>query len=166
MDGLKTGYTETAGYCLTATAKKNGIRFIAVVMGETDSKIRNAEVTSMLDYGFAQYKVTELLNTDTVVSKAEIEKGHIKTIDVVPIENVSIVTRKSEKIGTITYDLHLDTLKAPIQTGQKIGTLDILENGKRLQTVNVTVKESVKKAKFTDLYVRYFGDILNGTIQW
>ena len=166
VDGLKTGYTATAGYCLTATAKKNGMRLIAVVMGEADSKVRNAEVTSMLDFGFAQYKVNELLNTDTIISKTEIEKGKLKEIELVPSEKVTIVTRKTDKIGKITYDLHLDSVKAPIEVGEKVGTLDVLEDGKLLQTIDVTVKENVKKANFIDLYLRYFGDILSGAIQF
>lgn len=166
VDGLKTGFTETAGYCLTATAKKNGMRLIAVVMGEADSKVRNAEVTSMLDYGFAQYKVNELINTDTIITKAEIEKGKRKQVELVPIQNVTVVTRKTEKIGNITYDLHLDAVKAPIQKGEKVGTLDILENGNIIQKIDVTVRENVKKASFIDLYLRYFGDMLGGAIQF
>lgn len=166
VDGLKTGFTETAGYCLTATAKKNGMRLIAVVMGEADSKVRNAEVTSMLDYGFAQYKVNELINTETIITKAEIEKGKLKQVELVPIQNVIVVTRKTEKIGNITYDLHLDAVKAPIQKGEKVGTLDVLENGDLIQQIDVTVKEDVKKANFLDLYLRYFGDMLGGAIQF
>lgn len=166
VDGLKTGFTETAGYCLTATAKKNGMRLIAVVMGEADSKVRNAEVTSMLDYGFAQYKVNELINTETIITKTEIEKGKLKEVELVPIQNVTVVTRKTEKIGNITYDLHLDAVKAPIQRGEKVGTLDVLENGNIIQQIDVTVKEDVKKANFLDLYLRYFGDMLGGAIQF
>lgn len=166
VDGLKTGFTDTAGYCLTATAKKNGMRLIAVVMGEADSKVRNAEVTSMLDYGFAQYKVIELLNKSTIISKIEIEKGKTKEVELVPLENATIVTRKTEQIGNITYDLHMDSVKAPIQAGTKVGTLDILENGNKISQIDVTVKENIKKANFFDLFLRYFGDMLGGAIQF
>lgn len=166
VDGLKTGFTDTAGYCLTATAKKNGMRLIAVVMGEADSKVRNAEVTSMLDYGFAQYKVNELLNKDTIISKVEIEKGKSKQVELVPLREAIIVTKKTETIGKITYDLHLNSVKAPIQIGDKVGTLDILENDNKIGQVDVTVKENVKKASFADLFLRYFGDMLSGAIQF
>ena len=165
VDGLKTGYTDTAGYCLTATAKKNGMRLIAVAMGEADGKVRNAEVTSMLDYGFAQYKVNELLNTDTVISKVEIEKGKEKQVELVPLRNATVVTRKTETLGKITYDLHLNAVKAPVKVGDKVGILDILENGNKIDQIDVTVKENVKKANFVDLFLRYFGDMLGGTIQ-
>lgn len=166
VDGLKTGFTETAGYCLTATAQKNGMRLIAVVMGEADSKVRNSEVSAMLDYGFAQYKVSELLNKETIISKIEIEKGKAKEIEIVPIENVTRVGKKTEKIGKITYNLHIDSVKAPIQVGDKVGTLDVLEDGKVIQKIGVTVKKEVKKANFIDLFLRYLGDMLSGAIQF
>ncbi len=165
VDGLKTGYTDTAGYCLTATAKKNGMRLIAVAMGEADGKVRNAEVTSMLDYGFAQYKVNEILNTSTIISKVEIEKGKEKQVELVPLQNATVVTRKTETLGKITYDLHLNAVKAPVKVGDKVGTLDILENGNKIDQIDVTVKENVKKANFFDLFLRYFGDMLSGAIQ-
>lgn len=166
VDGLKTGYTDTAGYCLTATAKKNGMRLIAVAMGEADAKVRNAEVTSMLDYGFAQYKVNELLNPNTVISKVEIEKGKKKQVEIIPLQNATVVTRKTETIGKITYDLHLDEVKAPVKVGEKVGILDILENGNKIGQIEVTVKEEVKKANFLDLYLRYLGDMIGGAIQF
>ncbi len=166
VDGLKTGYTDTAGYCLTATAKKNGMRLIAVAMGEADAKVRNAEVTSMLDYGFAQYKVNELLNPNTVISKVEIEKGKKKQVEIIPLQNATVVTRKTETIGKITYDLHLDEVKAPVKVGEKVGILDILENGNKIGQIEVTVKEEVKKANFLDLYLRYLGDMTGGAIQF
>ena len=166
VDGLKTGFTDTAGYCLTATAKKNGMRLIAVVMGEADSKVRNAEVTSMLDYGFAQYKVNEILNTNTIISKVEIEKGKEKEIELVPIKSATVVTKKTETLGKITYDLHLDSVKAPVKIGDKVGTLDILENGSKIDQIDVTVKEDVKKANFLDLFLRYLGDMMGGAIQF
>ena len=73
VDGLKTGYTASAGYCLTATAFKNNSRFIAVVMGETDSKTRNQEISEMLDYAFAQYEVETMLKRDSVLGLKEVE---------------------------------------------------------------------------------------------
>ena len=166
MDGLKTGFTDTAGYCLTATAQKNGMRLIAVVMGEADSKVRNAEVTSMLDYGFAQYKVNEILNTSTIISKVEIVKAKSKQVELIPVKNAVIVTRKTETIGKISYNLHLDSVKAPVKIGDKVGTLDIYENGSKIGEIDVTVKEEVKKANFADLFLRYFGDMLGGAIQF
>ena len=69
VDGLKTGSTNNAGYCLTATAKRNNMRVIAVVMGEPDSKTRNSEVTEMLDYAFAQYEIEQLLSKNSIIGQ-------------------------------------------------------------------------------------------------
>ena len=104
VDGLKTGYTKDAGYCLTATAKKDGMRIIAVVMGEPDSKTRNKEVSEMLDYSFAQYKVEDLLKNKESLGKYEITKAKQKYIEVVPKENATVLKKKSEKTGNATYE--------------------------------------------------------------
>lgn len=164
VDGLKTGYTETAGYCLTATAKKNNMRLIAVAMGEPDSSTRNSEITSMLDYGFAQYMATELLSKKTTIAKIEIEKGKEKYVEVVPKNSVSLITKKTVKRGNISYNLKLDNVKAPLNKGDVVGHLEILEDGKVIDEVDVTVKNDVKKANFLELYWRYLQDIVNGEI--
>ncbi len=82
VDGLKTGYTEEAGYCLTATAKRDNLRVIAVVMGEESSKTRNQEVTEMLDYAFAQYKVTQVLTKNSDIGSINISKAKKKKIEI------------------------------------------------------------------------------------
>ena len=69
VDGLKTGFTDTAGYCLTATMKKDDMRVIATVMGESDATIRNNEVAGMLDYAFSMYKLDKVLSKDSIVKK-------------------------------------------------------------------------------------------------
>lgn len=159
VDGLKTGYTEDAGYCLTATAKKNGMRVIAVVMGEPDSKLRNKEVSEMLDYAFAQYEIHNLLGDKKVVGKYEIDKAKKKYVDIIPNGEVTILKKKGEKLNNVKYDVILDKLKAPIKSGDSVGTLEIKENNKLLRSVDLTVKESIKKANLFELYIRYIKDI-------
>lgn len=164
VDGLKTGYTSEAGYCLTATAKKNSMRLISVAMGEPDSKTRNAETTSMLDYGFAQYKVTSLINKNKVIAKVEVDKGKQKYAEIVPKSEVTIMSKKTNKIGKITYKLETKNIKAPVNKNQKVGTLQILENGKEINKVDVVVKSKISKANIGELYLRYLSDIVNGQI--
>jgi len=164
VDGLKTGYTKDAGYCLTATAKKDGMRIIAVVMGEPDSKTRNKEVSEMLDYSFAQYKVEDLLKNKESLGKYEITKAKQKYIEVVPKENATVLKKKSEKTGNATYEIKLNNLNAPIQKGEVVGKLNIKENGKHIRTIDLTIKQDVKKANIGELYLRYIKDILTGDI--
>ena len=164
VDGLKTGYTKDAGYCLTATAKKDGMRIIAVVMGEPDSKTRNKEVSEMLDYSFAQYKVEDLLKNKESLGKYEVTKAKQKYVTIIPKENATILKKKSEKLGNTTYEVKLKDLKAPIKKGEVVGKLNIKENGKAIRTIDLTVKNNIKKATIPELYLRYLKDIFTGEI--
>ena len=164
VDGLKTGYTKEAGYCLTSTAKRDGMRIITVVMGEPDTKTRNSETSTMLDYAFAQYKVEELINKKSVIAKKEVEKGKSKYVKIVPKEDIVLLTKKTDKIGKITYNLNLKKVKAPVKKGKVLGDIEVKRNGKIINKVNVTVKNDVKKANFIELYWRYLSDILGGNI--
>ena len=163
-DGLKTGYTSTAGYCLTATAKKNNVRLIAVAMNEPTSSTRNAEISSMLDYGFAKIKTVEVANTKTIIKKIEIDKSKNKYVEIVPADNITIVKQKTEQVGEITYDFKLNKIKAPIKKGEVIGKLIINEDGKKISEAELTVKENVEKANFLELYFRNITDMINGKI--
>ena len=164
VDGLKTGYTESAGYCLTATAKKDGMRIIAVVMGEPDSKTRNQEVSEMLDYSFAQYQLETLLTDSSSLGKYEVTKAKQKYTEIVPKEDVTVLRKKGDKIGNATYEVKLNDLKAPIEKGDVIGKLTIKENGKSIRTIDLTTKEDIKKANLGQLYLRYLKDIFTGDI--
>lgn len=163
-DGLKTGYTSAAGYCLTATAKKNDMRLIAVVMGEESSAIRNTEVMSMFDYGYAKYKMDTIAKKTQVFSKISIEKAKAETVDIVPIEDITLFNSKTTKLGNISYDLKLDTLKAPIKAGDVVGKLTVLNDGVKLKEVDVTVSKDTEKANLFELYVRYLKDIVSGNV--
>ena len=164
VDGLKTGYTKEAGYCLTATAKKNDMRLISVVMGEPDTNTRSSETTSLLDYGFAKYKAEKIIDKNKVIDKLEIEKATRQKVDIVSTKDYSIVVEKTKKIGKIDYDLQLNNIKLPIKKGMKIGKLIVKEDGKKITELDVTVKDNLKKANLITLYGRYLKSILNGNI--
>lgn len=90
-DGLKTGHTDAAGYCLAATAKRNDLRLIAIVLGEKDSKVRNAETVSLLDYGFNNVKLKKIVNKGTVVKKIEVNKANKDIINIKLKNNLNVV---------------------------------------------------------------------------
>lgn len=165
VDGLKTGYTTEAGYCLTATAKKDDMRLITVVMGEPDAKLRSSDTSSMLDYGFTQYKITKLINKNKVIKKVNVEKGKNNDALIVPKDDATILSKKTEKIGKISYKINLKKLKAPIKKGDIVGTLNIKQNNQIINTINITVKEDIKKANFIELYFRYLSDMIKGNIR-
>ena len=164
VDGLKTGYTEDAGYCMTATAEKDGMRIIAVVMGEETSKIRNQEVSEMLDYAFAQYKVINMLKNKSSLGKYRVENGKDEYVKVVPLEEATVVKKKSEKDGNLSYDIKLKALKAPLKIGDNVGTLTIKEDGNSVKTLNLTVDKDVERANFGNLFLRNVKDMVMGNI--
>ena len=162
VDGLKTGYTKEAGYCLTATAKKGNTRFIAVVMGEPDSKTRNAEVTEMLDYAFAQYETEEVLSTNSIVGKVPVLLGDKTEVEIIPLESVTFLNKKGTEKKNASYELKVDTLKAPLKVGDKVGELILKEDENVTRKIPVTVKENVNKANIFDLFVRNLKQVLSG----
>ena len=163
VDGLKTGYTKEAGYCLAATIEKDGMRVIAVVMGEPDSKMRSKEVSEMLDYAFAQYKVENLLKKKSL-GKYEVEGGNRTSVEVIPKMDATVLRKKSEKGGNAKFEVKLNSLKAPLKKGEVVGKLKIKENGKIIRTVDLLTKEAIKKANIIELYLRHLKDIFTGNI--
>ena len=166
VDGMKTGYTEEAGYCLTATAKKNGMRLIAVAMNEPDSNTRNSEVTNMLNYGFSNYYAESVITTKTNLGKVEVIKGKDKYVTIVPKENVSIINDKSKDKIKANYEVKIDDVVAPVKKGDKVGTLILKEDGVKTKEIDLTVKNDVKKANFIELYSRYLKDMIAGEISF
>ena len=162
VDGLKTGYTKEAGYCLTATAKKGNSRFIVVVMGEADSKTRNAEVSEMLDYAFAQYEVEEILSKDTIVGKVPVNLGNKTEVEIIPLESLSFLNKKGTDKIIISYVLKFNSLKSSLKTGDKVGEMEVKENDTVIKTIPVTVKENIDKVNIFELYLRNIKTILNG----
>lgn len=164
VDGLKTGYTTTAGYCLTATAKKDGMRIITVVMNEPNSNTRNSETTAMLDYGFNMYGMEQLLNNDNVLGKIKVDLGEKEYVEVVPKEEVNILNNKNSNKRNVTYKVELNDVKAPIAKGDTVGKINVIENNKTIMTVDVTVKEDIDKANIFISYLRNLKNIVSGNI--
>lgn len=164
VDGLKTGFTEGAGYCLTATAKKDGMRVIAVVMGEADSKTRNQEVSEMLDYAFAQYKLENLLEDGYSLGKYKVYNGKAEFVTVIPKDGATILRKKGEKSSKATYEVDVYELKAPLKKGDVVGSLKIKEDGKVIRKVKLTVDKNVKKANYLELLGRNIRDMVTGKI--
>lgn len=162
VDGLKTGYTDDAGYCLTSTGKKENLRLITVVMGYATSNLRNSETSAMLDYGFNTYYMENLISTKTPLGTIDIIKGKEEIVDVLPLENVNILNKKTANKRNVTYEIELNKVMAPVLIGDVVGKLKVLEDGKRVSEINLTVSEDVQKASILELYARYLKDILMG----
>ncbi|RID89295.1 D-alanyl-D-alanine carboxypeptidase [Peribacillus asahii] len=158
VDGLKTGYTAEAKYCLTATAKKGDMRVIAVVFGASTPKERNAQVTKMLDYAFAQYTTHPIYKKDEKLAEAKVSKGESKLVTGVTSEPISILTKKGSTAKDFTKKIMINKdLKAPIKKGDQIGTLQLKKDGKVYVESPIIAKEAVKEASWWQLYKRAFG---------
>ncbi|WP_066047410.1 D-alanyl-D-alanine carboxypeptidase family protein [Robertmurraya korlensis] len=158
VDGLKTGFTNEAKYCLTATAEKNGMRVIAVVFGAPTSKDRNAQVSKMLDYAFAQYETHPMYERSFSVGEVKVSKGSENKVEALTSEPISLLTKKGEKVDDVKKEItYKKDLKAPIEKGQTIGTLKLVKNGKTLVSSPLVAKTSVKEANWWTLYKKTFG---------
>lgn len=162
VDGLKTGYTNEAGYCLTATAKKDNMRLITVVMGYPTANQRNSETSAMLDYGFNSYYIENLISTKTSLGKIELLKGDIQNVDIIPLESVNILNKKTDSKRNVDYRIETYKVEAPIKVGDVVGKLKVIENDKVINEIDLTVSENVKKANLFKLYYRYLEMILTG----
>ncbi|WP_026585155.1 D-alanyl-D-alanine carboxypeptidase family protein [Bacillus sp. J33] len=158
VDGLKTGFTSEAKYCLTATAQKDGMRVIAVVFGAPTSKERNAQVTKMLDYAFSQYKTHPMYERNHALGKVSVSKGEKKQVEALTSEPISLLTKKGEGIEDIEQKVTLNkNIKAPVQKGDKIGTLTLKKDGKTLVESPLVAKEDSKEATWWTLFKRSMG---------
>lgn len=166
VDGLKTGFTKEAGYCLTATMKKDNMRLITVVMKEEDSNKRSADTSKMLDYGFNVYMVQTILDEKTTIEKQKVELGKKLTTEIVPKESITILNKKNEEIKNITYKTNINKIIAPVKKGDKVGTIDIIEEGKVISTIDATVKENIEKANIFTVYLRNLKEAVGGDLKF
>lgn len=166
VDGLKTGYTAGAGFCLTATMKQNDMRVIATVMGEPDSQTRNNEVSSMLDYAFAQVGLKRVLSKKSVVDKVTLTKSKFDEIEIVPIEDVNVLYKKVEGEIAPTYEIEMDEIKLPIKKGDVVGRLYVMNNDDIINEVDLTVSKDIEKCNLFELYFKYLKNILGGNIYY
>lgn len=158
VDGLKTGFTAEAKYCLTATAQKDGMRVIAVVFGAPTSKERNAQVTKLLNYAFAQYQTHPMFKRSQTIGLAKISKGKEKNVEAVTSEPISILTKKGEKTQDVKQKVIIQkNLKAPINKGDQVGKIELIKNGKVILESPLVANRSVKEAGWWTLYKRAFG---------
>ncbi|NRF89638.1 D-alanyl-D-alanine carboxypeptidase [Paenibacillus frigoriresistens] len=154
-DGLKTGYTSEAKFCLSATAKRENLRVVAVVLGEPNTKTRNAEVTKLFDYAFAQFTNYPLFKSGDSLGNFTVNKGQVSTVPLVAKQNYSILMKKGTVTGEIRHELKLDpNLRAPIVMGQPIGKIIVYNGDNLLAEYPLESPVAVDKASWWKLFKR------------
>ena len=157
VDGLKTGYTSEAKYCLTATAKKGNMRVIAVVFGAPTPKARNAQITKMLDYAFSHYETKPLYKKGETIAMLPVSKGKKKAVAAVTSEPISVLLQKGEKSEAVKTTWKLNKkVKAPVKKGDVLGMLVVKKDGAVIAKSPLVAKEQVEEANMWEFFKRMF----------
>ena len=152
--GLKTGTTSKAGYCLSATAKRNGMELVAVVMDGQTSGDRFEGAKKLLNYGFANYTFSSLEADLEENLSVAVKNGAESTVMVRAGEKLDLLLKRSED-GKITQEIHLEPeIIAPVKAGQKVGTVSFLLDGKELGSVDIVTENEVPKLNFATVFLR------------
>lgn len=163
VDGLKTGYTDQAGYCITTTAKRGDMRLLSVVMNAETSDARSKDTVNMLNYGFNTYKLDILLSKEKDLGEVKIEKGNVTSTKLYIEKDVTILSKVTDDKEEYTYNLVVEPIKAPVSSEDIVGSLEVIDqNGNVIKEVDVIVKEEVKKANILQLFTRAFNTITSG----
>ena len=149
-DSGKTGSTNEAGYCLTASAIRGDFRLIAVVIGAKSGQERFTNVSNLFNYGFANYENKNILdNTMPVVENAEVLKSKINTVNVYASESYYGLVKKGVKSEyEMTYSL--EQIKAPIKANSKVGSLLITKDGQVIKEIDLIIKDDIKELNYFD----------------
>jgi serine-type D-Ala-D-Ala carboxypeptidase (penicillin-binding protein 5/6) len=145
-DGLKTGWTEAAGYCLAATAVKDGVRMISVIMGAETWKVRNAEAARLMDYGFSNYTAVELAPKGKAIGLVSVSRGKLGHVEAVPQMTFAVSVAKGEQAKVKTEVKLNKRVEAPVTAGQVLGEMIATMDGKEIGRVHLVAKVAVPRA--------------------
>ncbi|MCL1964687.1 MAG: D-alanyl-D-alanine carboxypeptidase [Firmicutes bacterium] len=158
-DGFKTGSTNEAKYCVSATAKKDGMRLIAVVLGTPASQTRFNEARQMLEYGFASYRLFSVCQQgDRLGMQVAVTRGGMDAVDVAAGESLTVLLKRGEESG-ISLEVALpDAIEAPVLRGDVLGEIRVLKDGQRVGTLPAVADADVRLPGYLEALLR----ILNG----
>ncbi|MDF2700893.1 MAG: D-alanyl-D-alanine carboxypeptidase [Haloplasmataceae bacterium] len=156
IDGLKTGWTSESGYNLTATMEKDNMRLISVVMGAETSTKRNADTVKLLNFGFAQFEAVEYRPDKYEVTEYKNILLTPQKVKIVTNKPIYFVVKKGENLEGITEKFEYTIDKDHITTGEEIGKLELIKNGKVVYTVPLTIAEDCHRANYIQILGRLF----------
>lgn len=149
-DGGKTGFTNQAGFCLAATAKRNNMRMISVVIGEENSKTRFNDVKKMFDFAFANYTMTPIIFSNQTLEKTtSVSGGKTNDLKVRPSKNAYVFTKRGEKANTHT-EVIFKPLRAPIKKGERVGDILLFKDNIEIERISLVAENSIEKANYFD----------------
>ncbi|QEK12200.1 D-alanyl-D-alanine carboxypeptidase [Crassaminicella thermophila] len=151
-NGIKTGYTSDAKYCLSASATKNGLTLIAVILGSPTSKIRFAEAKKLLNYGFATYSAVPIVKKNQIIDELLVEKGKETKINVVAKDNLSALVRKGEENKVYKEIILPKYIKAPFKANEKVGEIILTKDGQEIGRVDILTEKGMEAASFLNIF--------------
>ena len=165
VDGLKTGFTTTAGYCLTATAKKENMRLISVVMGANTSEERTSDTTSLLNYGFNTYQNHTILTAKDILGKKRSENSPEEEAQITLTKDYHQLIKQTAKIPNYSFVVEVEKLVAPLKVGDIVGKAKVIdENGVVVDTLDVTVNKDYPKSSWWEQFLKNFKHLTSGQI--
>lgn len=163
-DGLKTGHTDDAKYCMAVTAKRGDMRLLAVVLGEETAAIRNEETSALLDYGFQNYQIQVLKKKTDVLERVKLDNANKKEVVVVPSHDVTVLLKKNESLEDYEYQLDLGKISLPLSKGGVIGKFLVIQNGNVIKEIDAVSNEDVGKLGFIRMWANFFKYIVIGRL--
>lgn len=154
ITGLKTGSTSLAKYCLSATAKKENMDLIAVIMGAPDTKTRFLEASKLLNYGFANYSIYTDNNEDTVLTPVKVSRGVMEAVQGKTAQNFSYLCSKGKSAADIRKEvIYNEKVDAPVALDSKIGEIIYYYGNDKIGTIDILAAQAVEKAGLKDYFV-------------
>ena len=155
--GLKTGFTSGAGYCLSATAQRDGMHLVAVVMGSETSKDRFAACKTLLDYGFASFASVQAQPPEN--AEVPVTLGKAPTVKAVPRENPPLLVEKGQKSSVTTEYTLEESVPAPVSKGQKLGMMTVKVGQQVISQIPLIAEEAIEKRTWGDLVIDFLRQI-------
>lgn len=159
-NGMKTGSTSKAGFCLSATAKRNGVQLIAVVMGAPSSKERFADASTLLNYGFQNYSLTTACQKGDIAGDVSVTKGTLPAVTAIASQTYSLLTENNQKDLLKEQKVLTEAVEAPVEEGQKLGEIIYTFNGKETGRVPLVALNSVSKLTYGYLFKELINNFL------
>jgi D-alanyl-D-alanine carboxypeptidase (penicillin-binding protein 5/6) len=146
--GLKTGFTNAAGFCLSASAEREGTKFISVILGSKSNDLRFSESARLLDFAFSNWESAKIEKKDQDAGSVKVKKGAVTNVNLKYADNATVVVKKGSK-GKITENLEIpEMVNAPVKAGQPIGVLNIDLEGERLASIEVVAANDSPRCTF------------------
>ena len=163
-DGLKTGMTDNAGYCMAVTAKRDNMRLLAIVLGEKEGKVRNKETEELLDYGFNQYEMLKIKEKGEVLKEIIIDKASPNKVDVILDKDILVLQKRNNPKKEYTSEIKINNLKLPLKKGDIIGKLLVKDGTNTIKQVNLISNEDIRKQNFFKLWFKVIKNIFTGSL--